>query len=307
MGAWDGCVRPAPRDPGVFQGAGGASTAAAPVSREPMPETQGAGGKGTAAAPVSREPMPETQGAGGKGGSTGDGGAGGGKSAGGKGWTGKDVPARQNWKQAGSDLMSEILGVMLRKHGWPDDEEDEDASARRWQRKTQDAFDDAGIKITVIYKPWGKLEERVRDVVKALNKEHGGAKTGDRRSWQDDFLAAELLRPGSHTGGLKRHAVVMGETAAGGAKRAFKGPLEGYWEGVGDGPASDAPDVDDAEAYKRDAARADMGAAPPSFLRGVADPEGPSGGDCPSLPPSAEKCPYKVPPEPQPLDLKHYF
>ena len=288
MGAWDGCVRPAPRDPGVFQGAGGASTAAAPVSREPMPETQGAGGKG---------------------GSTGDGGAGGGKSAGGKGGTGKEVPARQNWKQGGSDLMSEILGVMLRKHGWPDDEEDEDASARRWQRKTQDAFDDAGIKITVIYKPWGKLEERVRDVVKALNKEHGGAKTGDRRSWQDDFLAAELLRPGSHTGGLKRHAVVMGEKAAGVAKRAFKGPLEGYWEGVGydpasDAPAFDAPGADEAEAYKRDAARADLGAAPPSFLRGVADPEGPSGGACPCLPASGASCPYEVPPEPQPLNLK---
>ncbi|KAJ1466534.1 hypothetical protein T484DRAFT_1922237, partial [Baffinella frigidus] len=174
--------------------------------------------------------------------------------------------------------MSEMLGVQLRRHGWPEDAEDEDAAARRWQRATQEAFQSAGSKITVLAKPLWKLEERVREVVKQLNKEGVGAKPGDMRSWEHDFLAVELLRPGSHSGGLRRQAVVMGEkeTGAAAAKRAFAGALSGYCEGVGacdvDDDVSDAVD-DDPVAYKRDSDRTDLRAAPPVFLRGVAEPD----------------------------------
>ena len=125
----------------------------------------------------------------------------------------------------------------------------------------------------------------------------------------------DLLRPGSHSGGLQSHAVFMGgvgpASVVGGGKRVFGGIPAGYSEGVGgssspstvgDGDSDLEPDS--AEGYRRNSARSDDGAAPPAFLRpllGEDAEEGTLGEDAAEREPGAdlkELDHYEVPPSP---------
>ena len=228
-----------------------------------------------------------------------------GKQKGGGGAKGGQDPTlwgpRQNWCQQGSNLLSDILGKQLRVDGWPTDEEAEGAAASRWQRLSQEAFNEAGwVNFVVSYKPWSKLATRVKEVAKELRKADKSFKPGSLRSWEKDFVDVDLIRPGSHSGGLQNHAVFMGgvdaASIAGGGKRVFGGVPVAYDEGVARSPtpstAGDSdPEEETLEGYQRDSARADDGAAPPAFLRPLLGETG-AGFDEPDHVPDH----YEVPP-----------